>query len=355
MNRPRAQRLSSLLLLCGAIAAGLAVLEIGLRLLLPGGTLARWPNFVAEARTVHASREQARFVHDDRLGYVPRPGFRAAGVTFDDRGLRDTGERPPSARRVFLATGDSYTFGDEVDDGATWPAHLQRLTGRRTLNGGVSGYGFDQSVLRAEALAPDASPSAIVVGFIADDIRRTEMRRLWGAEKPYFDIDGDRLQLRNVPVPPRPEPASTLNFWQHTLGYSLLVDFVLRRLDLLHDWFGDHVRAHPAGTGERIACRLAARLAELQRTSRAPVFLLAQYDPMVWRDSAFAAEQRRLTAGLLDCARRAGVETLDSFEALAASRDDGGPAGLYGLWHLNDRGNRLTAELVAAALAAKGR
>ena len=42
------------------------------------------------------------------------------------------------------------------------------------------------------------------------------------------------------------------------------VDFVLRRLDLLHNWFGDHVRVHPDGDGERISCLLTGRLAELR-------------------------------------------------------------------------------------------
>ena len=124
------------------------------------------------------------------------------------------------------------------------------------LNAGVSGYGFDQIVLRAEQLAPRYKPSAIVVGFIADDIRRTEMRRLWSADKPYFDLDKDQLVLRSVPVPPRADPRTTLSFWQRTLGYSYLFDFILRRLDLLHDWFGDHIRVHPAG--QRRAHRLPA-------------------------------------------------------------------------------------------------
>ena len=69
---------------------------------------------------------------------------------------------------------------------------------------------------------------------------------------------------------PRADPRTTLTFWQRTLGYSLLFDFVLRRLDLLHNWFGDHVRVHPAGTGERIACALTQRLADLQLVDQLP-------------------------------------------------------------------------------------
>ena len=138
------------------------------------------------------------------------------------------------------------------------------------MNGGVSGYGFDQIVLRAEQLAALERPAAIVVAFIADDIRRTEMRRLWSADKPYFVLDDGKLVLRGVPVPPRADPRTTLSFWQRTLGYSYLFDFVLRRLDLLHDWFGDHVRAQAPGAGEALSCRLAGRLAGLQKSAGVP-------------------------------------------------------------------------------------
>ena len=316
--------------------------------------LYKWPNFVLGARTVLAEREERRFADDPLLGYVPRPNYAAKGVSFDAEGFRRAGNLSAVTEdRPILAVGDAYTYGDEVTDTETWPAHLQTLTGRRVLNGGVSGYGFDQTVLRAEA-GTERHPFAIVVSFIADDIRRTEMRRLWGAEKPYFDLQGAGLVLRNVPVPPRPDPDSTLTFWQHTLGYSYLFDFILRRLDLLHDWFGDHIRVHPAGEGEQIACRLTSRLQTLQRVTDAQVLVLAQYDPVVWQDPDFAAEQRRMTRALLACARRRGLDVLDSYDTLAAWSGKGGPRGLYGLWHMNDRGNALIAELVDAALARRG-
>jgi hypothetical protein len=151
-----------------------------------------------------------------------------------------------------------------------------------------------------------------------------------------------------VPVPPRADPRTTLTFWQRTLGYSYLFDFILRRLDLLHDWFGDHLRAHPAGTGETLACRLTERLAALQRSSGARVLVVAEYDPVVWDDPAFAAEQRRLTKGLLDCAAKNGLATIDSFQALA---EQAKPRQLYVLWHMNEPGNRLIARLIAAALS----
>ena len=355
MNKPRAQRPSSswsakewfrrtVLVLC-AVLMGLVSLEFGLRAA-SWGYLFAYPNFVLSARTVLAEHDHGQYGDDPELGHVPLAGFRSAGTTIEADGLRRTGEQV--AGSPILAVGDSFTYGDEVNDGQSWPAQLQLLTGRRVLNGGVSGYGFDQIVLRAERLAAKYKPSVIVVSFIADDIRRTEMRRLWSADKPWFVPQRDGgLQLQGVPVPSRAEAASTLNAWQWTLGYSYLFDFILRRLDLLHDWYGDHKRALPAGSGEAIACRLADRLANLQRSSGARVIVMAEYDPVVWDDPSFAAEQRRLTHGLLDCAAKAGLSTIDSFDALAATSH---PRQLYVTWHMNEPGNRLIAGLVAQVL-----
>jgi lysophospholipase L1-like esterase len=338
-QRPRTRRAGSglpgrIALVALSVLLGLGVLEVGLRAFYWSWLFA-WPNFVLEARKTLGESDGGRYLHDARLGYVPRDG------------LRGNGAAPAGADAPILAVGDSFTYGDEVGDGETWPAELQRLTGRPVLNAGVSGYGFDQIVLRAEALAPVYRPGAIVVAFIADDIRRTEMRRLWSADKPWFDPVAEKLELRGVPVPPRAPAAETLSFWQRTLGYSFLVDFVLRRLDLLHDWYGDHLRVHPRGTGERIACRLTARLAELQKTGAAPVLVVAEYDPVVWDDPAFAAEQRRLTAGLLACAQKNGLATLDTWDALAAT---GEPRKLYVQWHMSGAGNALVAKAIAGAL-----
>jgi hypothetical protein len=176
------------------------------------------------------------------------------------------------------------------------------------------------------------------------------MRRMWGVEKPYFDLDGERLVLRNQPVPLPPDPNTTLSVWQRVFGYSYLLEFVLKRLDVLYDWYGDHVRVHPAGTGERIGCRLARRLAALQQTAGVPVLVVAEYDPVVWNDPAFQAEQRRMTLGLLDCARRDGLAALDTFDLLAAQGGAAGPRALYGAWHMNSRGNKVVAEAIAAEL-----
>lgn len=288
----------------------------------------------------------SRHVHDDGLGYVPRPGHAEPGLTIDADGLRSAGEAAlaSSSAPPILAVGDSFTFGDDVADGESWPAQLERLAGRRVLNGGVSGYGFDQIVLRGEQLAAWHRPSVIVAGFIADDIQRTEMRRLWRHDKPWFEPgEGGRLVPRGVPVP-RP-PGGARGPWLRRF------DLVVRRLPPLHQPLGYHLRAQAAGTGETVACRLTERLATLQKSSGARVVVLAEYDAMAWTHAAFAAEQRRLTGGLLRCATERGLATLDSFATLAAAP---APRELYGRWHMNARGNLQIARLVAGFLSRIG-
>jgi hypothetical protein len=146
-------------------------------------------------------------MHDGLLGHVPRPGARGttsgAPVTIDADGLRYSGEPMAASDGPILAVGDSYTWGEDVSDLDAWPAQLQRVLVRRVLNGGVTGYGFDQTVLRAERLVERYKPEVAIVSFIADDIGRCEMRCMWWHDKPWFALEDGQLALKGVPVPKR--------------------------------------------------------------------------------------------------------------------------------------------------------
>lgn len=283
-------------------------------------------------------------IHDELLGYVPRAGFRGTGlggvtVTIDADGLRSAGGAPVSDDDVILAVGDSYTYGEDVGDTDSWPAQLQKITRRRVLNGGVSGYGFDQIVLRTELLAAMYAPSVIVLSFIADDLRRTEMRRLWWYDKPWFEIDDDRLVLKGVPVPSRTMMPLRVRRQMERILFELPSG--------LQHLIGYHARVHPPGAGQEIVRLLVERLARLQTERRIRIVLMAQYDHRVWIDRAFAREQGCLTQAVLDHGNRCELGTLDTFRRLAAEPQ---PLRLYGTAHMNRRGNQVIGHLLAAAL-----
>ncbi|MFM8532280.1 MAG: hypothetical protein ACKOEC_01595, partial [Acidimicrobiia bacterium] len=82
--------------------------------------------------------------------------------------------------------------------------------------------------------------------------------------------------------------------------------------------------------------------------------VVAQYEPLAWRDQAYGREQRRLSAHVLACARTASLATLDLYDATdRAVRADGYDAIFVG-YHLTARGNHVTAEAIAADLRRLG-
>jgi lysophospholipase L1-like esterase len=286
------------------------------------------------------------FIYDGVLGYVPNPGFSGHGFgrsfhTIDSDGLRSCGETPTSSGAPILAVGDSFTYGDEVRDEEAWPAQLQRLTGRPVLNGGVTGYGFDQTVLRTEQLAAKYMPSIIVMSFITDDLRRTEMRRMWGRDKPWFAIENDALVFKRASAPARIElPLSIRRRLGHILiGLSPRLQHMLRY----------HLRVHPPGHGLAIAKLLTERLARLQEERHVRIIVMAQYPPVVWVNTKIAEEQRHAAQAILNHAAACGLATLDTFQRLATEPK---PLDFYGFSHMNARGNVMMATLLAATLPA---
>jgi lysophospholipase L1-like esterase len=341
-----------LALLAASIVATLLVLELGCRLALGRYYLRHWPNLVLDLREGTARYAQQVLVHDPELGFTPRPGHVRPGGTHDADGMRST---PPLAgladRPLLLATGDSFTYGQEVGDTETWPSQLQALLAVRVVNGGVGAYGLDQTVLRTERLARALRPQAIVVSFIADDLRRNELSRFVGFDKPHFVPTADGLALAPGPVPPPVAARQTLSLWHHALGWSALVDTVLSRLGWPEDWPSDSVRVLPPGSGERMACPLMKRLAALA----VPLLVVAQYDPAAWQGDAPAAEQRRQAQAVLRCAEQAGLAVLDTYDAVTAAAGRQGAQQLFAPeGHFDARGNAIVARDVADALKRLG-
>jgi hypothetical protein len=199
--------------------------------------------------------------HDPLLGYAPRPGDYGrrtrwrTQVEVTPQRLRSNGAAPPHGAPI-LAIGDSFTWGDSVNDDETWPAHLERLLGRPVGNGGVSGYGFDQMVLRAERLVAELRPVLVVVSFISDDVQRCENSYRY-APKPFFRIEDGSLVLAGVPVP----DARPRDPWRW-LRWSRLANRVLGGLLGDRWWLPNTVREHDRGL--EVTLLLVERLAALR-------------------------------------------------------------------------------------------
>src|SRR5262249_15728178 len=216
----------------------------------------------------HGRDPNAIAEYDALLGWVPSVGQFSRtgwGWTVTASHLRSNGRPTPETEGGILAVGDSFTFGDEVDDVNTWPSQLESLLHQqRVLNAGVFAYGIDQAYLRAQQLADVYKPKIIVLAFIDNDISRTDLSYYQRRWKPYFEHGGNGLELRNVPIPegrPASEPFPTLN---RAVGYSYLANAILMRTPL-RAWYAgpDELRIHT--DGERVAVELLTRLDRVAR------------------------------------------------------------------------------------------
>ncbi len=282
------------------------------------------------------------FVTDPMLGRLPKDGVslhhpKGFTITIGEHGTRRNGDSasyPP--RPVTLVVGDSFAFGDGVDDRDSWPAILEQLTGQRVINGAVPGFGLDQAVLRAEQLAPLYDPSVIIVGFIPHDVLRCEMSYWSGQAKPYFEIDDSgRLVLHAAPAPPERAFAAI----KRVLSKSVAMEQFFA--PFLH-WQGPmEERVH--GRGVEVACHLMDKLAALGRARNARIVVVAQ--PQQPEETA---DDRRLKDAVLECARAAHLSAVDLFppiEGLPSERR----TALFPR-HMSAEGNRIVAAQIAQFL-----
>lgn len=281
---------------------------------------------------------------DPMIGRVVRPGLvfhhpDGFAITVGEHGTRNTGPtRAIADRPLTLVVGDSFTFGDGVDDGDAWPAVLQRLSGARVVNAGMAGFGVDQAVLRAEQLAEVYAPDTIVLGFIPHDVLRCEMSYWSGHPKPYFVPDGSGLRLQPAPATPR----SRWDSLKWLIAWSEAVDVLFPTA--LH-WEGpESVVAHRQG--REVACRLMGRLAALGRKHRARVVVLAQP-----QQANASVEHLEIKDGLLACARENGLLTLDLFPVIAGLPPEK-RAALFPR-HMNVEGNRIVGTELMRTLAGR--
>lgn len=283
-------------------------------------------------------RERYRTL-DPVVGYVPRDGLTIRPrkgnfrISTGEHGTRSNGPAPAAERPLTLVVGDSFAFGDDVDDHESWPAVLQRLAGRRVVNAAVPGFGLDQAVLRAIQLVPAYRPEVVVVSFIPHDVLRCEMSRWSGNPKPHFELEGGALRYVPADVPVESAPWRVA---KRVLSASVTIDSLFLRG--LHGVGPDIVAHHQ---GAEVACALMDRLATLGRESGARVVVLAQPQrPLSTPD------ERALKDRVLACAARSGLLQLDVFPAVDAVPEDARHRLFKG--HMTAEGNRLVAAEVHA-------
>lgn len=311
-------------------------------------------NFHTEEQTLFASGYPAQF--DTQLGWVPKPGFTSnrtiwgTKVSIDENGIRSNGnkENPPSLSvPVVLTVGDSFTFGDEVSDHETWPAVLERLTSYKVLNGGVFGYGVDQSFLRMEDLTGKHQPDIVIFSLIAEDIQRCELSLRTAAHKPYFDLHNGRLVRFNDPVP-RPYDSEKTGMFKKVAGYSIVVHELMMKIDPGQWLKGKNwlkkTKVH--SKGEQVACELMRNLSLFKKNNNLDkIIVLVQY----WKASTQSDLEK--LKNVLKCIDKQEVQVVDIYQPLfAVAKNDRARFEKMFNEHMTYEGNKFVAEILAEYL-----
>lgn len=214
----------------------------------------RWPS---------ATPQPQLFVeYDSLLGWRNIPSLTADYETQEYRtvlaynraGMRGP-DRPyakPAGTRRVLLIGDSFVDGYTVPAEHRVAEQLEELVGdsaaaeTEVLAHGVKGHSTDQQLLWLQHEGLRYQPDVVVLMFYSNDVwYNAQSSSPDGIPKPVFDLIGDSLALRNVPVPQRDSsPAARRDFgggsllratrwvrWNTKTG--LLADRAIRRTPAL--------------------------------------------------------------------------------------------------------------------------
>jgi lysophospholipase L1-like esterase len=300
---------------------------------------------------------------DERLGWALVPGAKGRSVVTGElveyeinshglRGPERSIEKPDGVLRVVLL-GDSRTFGY----GNSLERHFstlleQSFEGVEVVNLGVSGYGVDQELLALRDPGLRFEPD-LVVCYVAHygDERHMHASRFGGA-KPRFELrDGELVLTRAVvPAPPDGGWRETARELHRTLrrtsaAYALVRELLVGRLTG-SPVLGAGGSPSTATAGDGKGARDPEFLQQMHALGAAIV--LAMRDEATDHGARFAlvTQVRELHAA----ATAAGVHSLDLADELLDSRFALSPT----LAHLNDAGNALLAEHLAAFLVERG-
>lgn len=127
-------------------------------------------------------------------------------TAYDQWGARPDATFSSMDRTCISTYGDSFTYGEEVDNRAAWAHFLSQDLSCRVANYGVSGYGIDQAYLRFKNNAHDEAPTVILGIYQEGILRIVNQYRFFlnGNDllgfKPRFIMNDGQLQLIPIPI-----------------------------------------------------------------------------------------------------------------------------------------------------------
>ncbi len=293
--------------------------------------------------------------YDAELGWVAKPGISIPDFWKKGVGVQTNSQRfraaytiapavPPGRTRV-VCSGDSFTFGDGVNNADTWCQQLASRDPRiEPVNLGQGGYGTDQAYLRFLRDTKGLDYQVHLFAFIDDDFRRMESSDFLGFDKPVLILENGGVAAANVPVPRRATSHTWLNALPRAFMETRTAVFATRVLHKL--------RPPPSPGRDRdleTQALLRAMFADLKRANeRRGAALFLVYLPTLDELGGFDAWH----AFLAGAARDEGIPLIDVVAAFRARTD---ARSLFltdttAASHYNAAGHAAVADVVAGRI-----
>lgn len=310
---------------------------------------------------------------DPLLGW-PDPAASSEGELASDGTRRDPGfPEPEEAPACVAVFGDSFTWGDEVGAGESYPAALGRSLGCRVANFGVPGYGTDQALLRYRDRVRSDAPVVVLGHYSGDIIRNVNRYRGFLTNtgfgmKPRFRI-GSEGELELIPpadlsarqmreLGEHPEwlphefffPGGEAGIVRRKLPFTATAISVLghyrlqARLNGVPSYQAFYAPDHPSRALE-VTAGIARAFAQTARArGQHPILVLVPDEKdLIQAQSGLPLPYEPL----IERAEAAGIEVVDGARAALAALDGRAPCALYtrcGGAHFNPEGYAVLAQ-----------
>ena len=148
----------------------------------------------------------------------------AATINSNSKGTR--GLTRESSKNKTLFFGDSFCFGEGVDDQETISAFFEKsFKNTQAINLGIHGYGVDQQYLYLKEKISEYKPERVCFVITDNDFRRNFMN-FRDFAKPKFSLIDNKITLTNTPVP-KPEEISHSKISFYSLFFELIKHFLI--------------------------------------------------------------------------------------------------------------------------------
>lgn len=173
-----------------------------LRSILP--SLEQIDRFTGKTPNIKGYSPNAGWTYDSELGWILRDAIRYDGLDgsntvyhYEDSGARKRTQFPDIPARIHTY-GDSFTHGDQVNDGETWQEYLAAHLGEPIENFGVGGYSVYQAYLRMKRVESLHPAQYIVLNIYDDDhFRNLVAWRQWSLPRGVIPREGTLPYVRS--------------------------------------------------------------------------------------------------------------------------------------------------------------